>query len=431
MDFFEQMEARHYGSMELKRHVGPNMLRGFLISVLAHIVLVAVPYIILINLAPAEPKRTATVRVVDISQLTPIKPEPDIPRLEPLGGTGGGGGGGGGGRAGREPSVTPPIFRARLAAIPYEVAMGTEEIEPRPGLIDPFLRLPSLGFQPEHGIPVPTDLPDIASSSSGDATGILSPSLPVPQSAGGQTVRGTGASDLPDLDLSTLPSGSGIGSNGTDLPPGGPGEGWTGGRGLGEGTGYGGGKGSGLGTGEGSGIGPGRGSGTGGGEGSGIGPGRGPGYGEGTGGRMAVSSPTPVKQAVDADELSGLLAWLRGQRAGFPEVVKSYMETQSGDLCGITNHMGWDVLIQFAPAQHQLKIFLSRGTTGILLADSDFRQRSQLFALGTVTRSGGGVVTAVEAMREKPSLERTNEFYQVFGDWMMQNGIRMGSRAAR
>jgi hypothetical protein len=130
-------------------------------------------------------------------------------------------------------------------------------------------------------------------------------------------------------------------------------------------------------------------------------------------------------------ELSGLLAWLRNQKAHFPDVVRSYLETESGNLCGITSHAGWNIFIQFSEPEHQLKIFLTRSETGILLADSDFRQRSQFFGLGRVTRDTGGIISAIEAMREKPSRQRTDEFYRVFGNWMEARGIKMGSIAAR
>lgn len=134
---------------------------------------------------------------------------------------------------------------------------------------------------------------------------------------------------------------------------------------------------------------------------------------------------------VGEGELSGLLAWLRQQKAQFPAVVKSYMETDPSDLCGITSHRGWEIFVQFSESEHQLKIFLTQGGAGILLADSDFRQRSQLFGLGNVSRDAGGVVSAIAAIREKPSRQRTDDFYRVFGSWMEARSIKMGSRTAK
>jgi len=51
--------------------------------------------------------------------------------------------------------------------------------------------------------------------------------------------------------------------------------------------------------------------------------------------------------------------------------------------------------------------------------------------MGRVTRDASALITAIEAVREKPSRQRTDEFYRVFGDWMAARGIKMGSRAAR
>ncbi len=36
MDFFEQLEKGRFGSFELKHQVGPNLLKGLLVSLLIH-----------------------------------------------------------------------------------------------------------------------------------------------------------------------------------------------------------------------------------------------------------------------------------------------------------------------------------------------------------------------------------------------------------
>ncbi len=46
MDFFEQLEQGRYGSFELKRQVGPNLLKGLLVSLLIHGTVIASPFII-------------------------------------------------------------------------------------------------------------------------------------------------------------------------------------------------------------------------------------------------------------------------------------------------------------------------------------------------------------------------------------------------
>jgi periplasmic protein TonB len=72
VDFLEQLEQGRYGSFELKKLVGPNLMRGLVISVLIHSVVIASPYIVKLfqsedNIPPPP------LRVVDMSELTKLK----------------------------------------------------------------------------------------------------------------------------------------------------------------------------------------------------------------------------------------------------------------------------------------------------------------------------------------------------------------------
>ncbi|MBU0692625.1 hypothetical protein KKH18_12535, partial [bacterium] len=136
------------------------------------------------------------------------------------------------------------------------------------------------------------------------------------------------------------------------------------------------------------------------------------------------------EDVIGEDELAGLLGWLRSHPGQFPQVLESYMETESRDLKGVTRYAGWDIFIQFSEDEHQLKLFLSQGTNGILLADSDFKRRSQLFGLGQVDRAGQQL-SAITAKREKPDTDNTQQFYTVFQGWMQSEGISLGERAER
>ncbi len=130
---------------------------------------------------------------------------------------------------------------------------------------------------------------------------------------------------------------------------------------------------------------------------------------------------------IGESELSGLLDWLRANPGSFSPVLMAYMETGGGDLKGVTSYGGWDIFIQFSPDDGQLKIFLSRGDQGILLADSDFKRRSQMFGLGSVSRTGRDV-TSITAQRERPTVQNTTEFYSVFQGWMQSKGIQLAGR---
>ena len=143
-----------------------------------------------------------------------------------------------------------------------------------------------------------------------------------------------------------------------------------------------------------------------------------------------ANSMLPSEDMIGEDELAGLLNWLRSHPGQFPQVLQSYMETDYKHLKGVARFGGWDIFIQFSEDEHQLKLFMSQGTNGILLADSDFKRRSQLFGMGLVNRSGQQL-TAITAKREKPTLDNTHQFYAVFQGWMQSQGISLGERAER
>jgi hypothetical protein len=138
----------------------------------------------------------------------------------------------------------------------------------------------------------------------------------------------------------------------------------------------------------------------------------------------------PSEDLLGEGELAGLLNWLRAHQGEFPQVLMAYMETTGGDLKGVAHYGGWDIFIQFSEDEHQLKLFLSQGTTGILLADSDFKHRSQFFGTAQVNR-GGAQLSAITAKRAKPTGDNTSQFYQVFQGWMESVGISLGERAQR
>jgi len=72
MNFYEQLMQGRYGSFELKKIVGPNLLRGLAISFLLHSAVVASPYIVKL-FKGEEDIPPPPVRVVDISMLTKLR----------------------------------------------------------------------------------------------------------------------------------------------------------------------------------------------------------------------------------------------------------------------------------------------------------------------------------------------------------------------
>lgn len=140
-----------------------------------------------------------------------------------------------------------------------------------------------------------------------------------------------------------------------------------------------------------------------------------------------AESITLGNDLVGESEIGGLIGWLKANPGTFSPVLMAYMESDPSDLKGITSYGGWDIFIQYSQSDGQLKIFLSRGDQGILLADSDFKNRSQFLGLGSVSRTGQEV-NSVNARREKPTAQSTGEFYSVFNGWMQSKGINLAKR---
>ncbi|MBI5060163.1 hypothetical protein HZB60_10335 [candidate division KSB1 bacterium] len=297
-------------------------------------------------------------------------------------------------------STHAPIFApTEIQAEPSEILVAEPSLEqPEFGLLSPLYEVPPPeNREPTRMEPVSSPLPDMLTMRSNEGPLVPPAAMPAPVSQRGANYRGSGAADL---DMATQPSYTGPNLNlpASDIPA------------------------TGLSHGDAVSTSP------------TPGAARGDRYqsnaGNSTGPATSAGLSGPGDDVIGEGELSGLLNWLRSQHAEFPPVVQSYMETRSSDLRGITSHSGWDIFVQFSEAEHQLKIFLARGGIGILLADSDFKSRSQLFGMGNVTREGG-VISAIAARRDKPTTERTDEFYRVFTEWMSTIGISLGSRAAR
>jgi protein TonB len=78
VDFLEQLEQGRYGSFELKKLVGPNLMKGLVISVIIHAVIIATPYVIS-AIKGEDEIPPPPVRVVDISTLTTLHSTEDTP----------------------------------------------------------------------------------------------------------------------------------------------------------------------------------------------------------------------------------------------------------------------------------------------------------------------------------------------------------------
>jgi protein TonB len=71
MDYLEQLEQGRYGSFELKKLVGKNLLLGLVLSVAMHAAVVASPFVV--GLFQHEEEIPRHILVIDPSQLTKLK----------------------------------------------------------------------------------------------------------------------------------------------------------------------------------------------------------------------------------------------------------------------------------------------------------------------------------------------------------------------
>lgn len=402
-------DVRYYGSIFLKRYLGANLMKGLAVSATFHMIVVPLLYLSWLALFQDEvlEKKERVISMQIVPKIVEPKLKPPEPAPASAGLTGKKGGG-----APAMVMIQKPALSQRIQPITLSDLTLSDKL--------------SVNTEPIPTNPVP-NYPNMIARPVADP--VYDSDIDFRQQGlGGGAIAGPklhGGSDVMDPSLTAYhgpaggPPGTAVnGTMGADQGRSGTG---TGGYGNAPGGGIGG-----VGDGTGSGYeGHGRGSGPGGlgraAEGdyvSSVGSG-------GTGTSGISDGPAPISK----EELAGLMEWLKRQTVDFPDVVRAYLETKDSDLCGITQNRGWDIYVQFSPVAHQLKIFVTQGQQGILLADSDFRQRSQYFAMGSVMRGDDGKISAIQAIRDKPSAQNTEQFYSVFGDWMSGEGISL--RASR
>lgn len=112
MDIFEQLTKGKYGSFELKHVVGPNLIKGLIVSVLIHSAVVASPLIM--ELFKKEDDAPRRVVVLDPTMLKKLRRQrPDSPEQITI----------------ARPRIAPPQAAIPIA-VPEEEVMEEEELMP-------------------------------------------------------------------------------------------------------------------------------------------------------------------------------------------------------------------------------------------------------------------------------------------------------------
>jgi protein TonB len=111
VDYLEQLEQGRYGSFELKKLVGRNLLRGLVISVLVHAAVVAAPYVA--DLFKHEEDIPRRVVVIDMSTLIKLKSLRETPEQVQV----------------ARPKIAPPKAAVPIA-VPQEQVEEQQELMP-------------------------------------------------------------------------------------------------------------------------------------------------------------------------------------------------------------------------------------------------------------------------------------------------------------
>jgi len=116
-----------------------------------------------------------------------------------------------------------------------------------------------------------------------------------------------------------------------------------------------------------------------------------------------------------------LIEWMKRNPAGFPDVVKRFMEGAPGDLTSKVNFQiggrRFQMLLLCKEKLFEVRICLLEGNESTYLIDRGFKEKSSFLRFGGVNRDGAGNILAFETVREAASNARTRQFYQIFLSW--------------
>lgn len=116
-----------------------------------------------------------------------------------------------------------------------------------------------------------------------------------------------------------------------------------------------------------------------------------------------------------------LIEWMKRNPAGFPDVVKRFMEGAPGDLTSKVNFQiggrQFQMLLLCKEKLFEVRICLLENSESTYLIDRGFKEQSSFLRVGGINRNGAGDILSFETVREAASNARTQQFYQIFLSW--------------
>lgn len=126
-----------------------------------------------------------------------------------------------------------------------------------------------------------------------------------------------------------------------------------------------------------------------------------------------------------AGNLPEFLTWMRQNKStSVPNAIKHYLEIESDDYISKVYYNGWNIYMHYSKDYNQLKILLIGNDYSILLADSDFQMKSQLFQSGQVIRENN-IIKSIIASQKSLDSDDVNLFYSVFINWSNFQGLKI------
>jgi hypothetical protein len=391
VNYYDELQQGYYGSMELKRCVGPNMLKGLATGTGIYVLLFLIGWLV-VFLQPKEKAVESRSITLDINRTVVVEPTRAKEKSHRKEGGGGGGGGG---------------------ADQVEAERGNRRAFPR------LQRYADLAGDEAAGVSIDVIGANVRATRPGE--------VETPIGNGSALSRGSGRR-----------VGGGRSGIGNDESGAGGADDFGGGPGLGGGIG--GGIGTGVGIGMGSGYGPGSGGGRGGGRGYGDGSGDGDGIGDGEIAALGVSrslpnAPTqaprfdvitirPNRNAVISKaDRSPIVDWIERHKKPVPITLQKpeILNQRSGDA---TTWVEFDdqqgrhyvlYLLGRNSRPPQLNIFLVSIGNGTLLQDEGARGETEVFKSGSATGSADNPTVQLDQL--PPGRPEAKQMMAVFTAW--------------